>query len=111
VATTWRITHVGAFTRGGRSKVVLMVDGERRASARLAGSGFVVARVPPVTVSKGSTVTVTTIAGKRGLALSRQFADAVWARLVGLGEHFRWYLHGEPKSAVPVYPLPAPAEP
>jgi hypothetical protein len=111
VAAEWLITHVGAFTRGGRAEVVLMVDGERRASARLAGRGFVTARIPPLSVPEGSTVTLTTIAGKRGLAFSRQYADAVWARLVGLGEHFRWYLHGEPRTAVPLYPLPAPAEP
>jgi hypothetical protein len=111
VASTWRITHLGTFTRGGAAEVVLTVDGERHASARLAGTGFVVEAIAPVTVSKGSTVTVTTIAGNRGLALSRQFADAVWARLMGLGRHFHWYLRGEPQTAVPLYPLPAPIEP
>ena len=108
VARDWTITHLGAFARGGAAEVVLSVDGDRRASSRVAGSGFVVEPIPPVQVSRGSTVAVSTIAGRGGLALSRQFADSVWARLVGLGPHYRWYLRGAPESAVPLYPLPAP---
>jgi hypothetical protein len=109
VVRPWTITHLGAFAGGGAAQVVLAVDGVRRASARLAGTGFVARAVPPVRAPKGSTVTITAITGPGGLTLSRQFADAVWARLVGLGRHFRWYLEDQPESAVPLYPLPAPA--
>jgi hypothetical protein len=107
VPRAWTITRLAAFTNGsGAATVSLRVDGARRASTRLSGSGFLSAPIVPVTVSKGATVTVTTTAGEHGLALSQQFADRVWAELVGLGTRYRWYLEGEPQSAVPVYPLP-----
>jgi hypothetical protein len=104
----WRITRLGAFVRGGASTVVLAVDGERRAAARLAGTGFVSRAVTPVSVHEGATVTLTATAGGDGLALSRLHADSVWARLVGLGSRYRWFLEGDPDSAVPLYPLPFP---
>jgi hypothetical protein len=109
VPRAWTITRLAAFTNGaGSAEVALLVDGERRAATRLSGSGFLSESIAPVTVAKGSTVSVTTRAGDGGLSLSQQFADRVWAELVGLGTGYRWFLQGQPRSAVPVYPLPRP---
>jgi len=108
VRRDWRITGLGAFARGGSGRLVLGVNGDRRAAVRVSGSGFDSKAITPVVAPKGSTVTVTTRAGSGGLSLSQQFADSVWARLMGLGTSFRWYLDGAPQTAVPIYPIPAP---
>jgi hypothetical protein len=101
------ITYVAAYTSDpGSATVVLSVNGKRRAAARLSGEGFLVRRITPVTVPAGATVTLTTMAGPGGLALSQQFADARWVHLIGLGRSHTWYLESEPDTAVPLFPLP-----
>lgn len=101
------ITHIAAYTSDpGGATVVLAVDGKRRAATRLSGEGFVVRPIPPVTVRRGATVTLTTMAGPGGLALSQEFADARWVRLIGLGRGHNWYLESDPETAVPLFPLP-----
>jgi hypothetical protein len=101
------ITHIAAYTSDpGGATVVLAVDGKRRAATRLSGEGFLVRRITPVTVPAGATVTLTTMAGPGGLALSQEFADARWVQLIGLGRGHTWYLESDPDTAVPLFPLP-----
>jgi hypothetical protein len=102
------ITHIAAYTgNDGAATVVLAVNGQRRASVRLSGAGFLLHRINPVSVPAGATVALTTRAGPGGLSLSQQFADSRWAHLVGLGRRHDWYLDDDPEAAVPLFPLPA----
>jgi hypothetical protein len=102
----WTITRIGASSAGGSAEVVLTVDDVPRATATLSGTGFVSAKINPVVVPSGSSVKLTTTTGEGGLLLRQLFADAVWARLAGLGAGSDWYLEQDPETAVPLYPLP-----
>ena len=103
----WRISELGASASGaGSATVSLSVDGVLKASAVLTGSGMLRAPIPPVVVSPGSTVRLTTTTGAGGLALRLLHADGRWSGLMGLGTGFRYYRDGDPANAFPVYPLP-----
>ena len=102
------ITHLAAYTSDpGSATVVLAVNGTRRRAVRMSGEGFLLRPITPVNVPAGATVTLTTMAGPGGLALSQGFADSKWVHLVGLGRRHTWYLESSPDTAVPLFPLPA----
>jgi hypothetical protein len=105
-ARPWTITRIGASSAGGTAQVALAIDDVPRATATLSGTGFVWAEITPVVVAAGSKVELTTTAGDGGLLLRQLFADAIWARLTGLGTGSGWYLEQAPETAVPLYPLP-----
>jgi hypothetical protein len=107
VRVPWTISALGAYAAGpGASVVALEVDGRKRASAVLSGTGMLRAPIPPVQVPRGATVRVTTVAGSGGLGLYGVHPDATWAGIYGLGTAHRWYMAGSAQDAVPVYPLP-----
>ena len=109
VRAAWTIDEIGAYvTAASSSEVSLAVDGRERARVTLRGRGMLREPVDPVQVEAGSTVTLTSRAGRGGLALSGLHADAVWTELMDLGDDHRFYLRSRPELAAPLYPLPFP---
>jgi hypothetical protein len=111
----WTIRQLGAYTVGdGAAQVDLLINGQVVRSANLSGKGMLRADIEPVTAEPGSTVSVRTQAGDRGLALQRIDADTPWKQgpVFTLGHHSRFYYLEQQgggaaaQAAVTVYPLP-----
>jgi hypothetical protein len=105
----WTISALGAYVaEQSAARVDLHVDGQLQAQAVLRGDGHIRARIPPVTVPPGSTVTVVTEAGQGGLALRQLFADDLWETRLGLGPDYRYFADDGDPAPISFYPLPAP---
>jgi len=103
-ATT--VAGVAAIVAGrGAALVKLSVDGRYVSRTRLHGHGLIAAPIAPRCVAAGAVVRLETTAGRRGLRLRAMYAGAQWARLLGLGPGYAYYMRQAPDFAVPLFPV------
>jgi len=100
------LAAIAAIVAGrGAAPVTLSVDGRYVSRVRLHGTGLVTASIAPRCIAAGDVVRLETTAGRRGLRLRAMYAGAQWARLLGLGPGYAYFMRPSPDFAVPLFPV------